>query len=56
MGNLPSHLEKPRNVYLVDDDLDDRFLVYQALMQVVPKVNVVEAMDGQHFFEILEEG
>ena len=54
MGNLRSHLERPKHVYLVDDDPDDRFLVYEALMQVLPQVNVVEAMNGQHFFEIVE--
>ncbi|MCF2489313.1 response regulator [Dyadobacter sp. CY347] len=46
-------MEKPKRVYLVDDDPDDRYLVCEALTQVSADITIIEAIDGQHFFELI---
>lgn len=47
-------MERPTIVYLVDDDPDDRFLMCDSLTQMSPGVVIIEATDGYHFFELIE--
>jgi CheY-like chemotaxis protein len=47
-------MEKSKRVYLVDDDPDDRYLVCEAFTQVSSDITIIEAIDGQHFFEIID--
>ncbi|WP_138484524.1 response regulator [Dyadobacter bucti] len=47
-------MEQPKHVYLIDDDPDDRYLVCEAFTLVRPQDNIIEAINGHHFFEILD--
>lgn len=48
-------MEKAKCVYLVDDDDDDRFLICEAIKQVSGKISIIEAKDGLHFFELVDQ-
>jgi FixJ family two-component response regulator len=43
-----------RTIYLVDDDEDWRFLIKEAIASVGINAQVVEADNGQAFFNILD--
>jgi CheY-like chemotaxis protein len=44
----------PRNVFLADDDPDDRFLFEEALKEINDATNVTMAYDGEHLMNILD--
>ena len=44
----------PRNVFLADDDPDDRFLFEEALKEINDDTNVTMAYDGEHLMSILD--
>ena len=44
-------MEKPKTIYLADDDADDRFLIKEAMTQVEPMVNFVEAENGAELLD-----
>ncbi|TDE10485.1 response regulator [Dyadobacter psychrotolerans] len=48
-------MEKPKTIYLADDDADDRFLIKEAMTQVNPDVNFVEAENGAELLDQIED-
>lgn len=42
-------------IYIVDDDPDDRFLICAALSGIAAEVDIIEAYDGIHLFDLIDQ-
>lgn len=40
-----------KNVYLADDDDDDRFLICEAIKSILPTINIIEVTDGRQLLD-----
>lgn len=51
----PSGSQSQRNIYLADDDHDDRLMFLEALLEVSSNVVLTQAEDGKQLLDILSE-
>lgn len=49
----PQNLKAKRNIYLADDDDDDRLMFVEALLEVDSEVVLTQAEDGKQLLDIL---
>ncbi len=47
-------MDKPKTIFLADDDADDRYLMKEAAKVVDPKVDIVEADNGMELLKKIE--
>jgi CheY-like chemotaxis protein len=47
-------MHNTRTIYLADDDADDRFLMMEAIKNVDPDIQVIEAENGAELLKLME--